>query len=118
MKTGKVLYSHVCYTCTYPCVCTKHRAYACVTCSLHRIYLFNCEGCDCLNLSGPEGMSVHVQLHIFYLNSTSLLYACDVHVGNVSREHVFYLTFPKEVVTDDIKNLFSPFGKFMMYTKV
>lgn len=34
-------------------------------------------------------------------------------VGNVSREHVFYLTFPKEVVTDDIKNLFSPFGKFI-----
>ena len=28
-----------------------------------------------------------------------------------SRDHIFYLTFPKEVTTEDIKNLFSPFGK-------
>lgn len=34
---------------------------------------------------------------------------------NPSREHVFYLTFPKEWTTNNIVQLFSPFGKLKVY---
>jgi poly(A)-specific ribonuclease len=50
----------------------------------NRVYLFNCESADSLNLTGQE--------------------------VRAPRDHIFYLTFPREVTTEDIKNLFSPFG--------
>ncbi|XP_060523091.1 poly(A)-specific ribonuclease PARN-like [Cylas formicarius] len=52
-----------------------------------------------------------------YLNKIFLMFLTDnqyLHVAghdlNPSREHVFYLTFPKEWKTDNIAQLFSPFG--------
>lgn len=38
--------------------------------------------------------------------------------ANVSRNHVFHITFPKEWKTNDIMQLFSPYGKFFLPEKI